>query len=120
MRRQYLIAALLMAAGPLFGGNDARGREEAEPATYCLYEIGRLPGLPPGEISLELVGINNRNQIVGWTGLAGMLIRLFGFLDAQQALELGREAAFRATQPRDKLDSRKKREAARKPGAGRV
>jgi probable HAF family extracellular repeat protein len=71
MRREYLIAALLMAAGPLFAGNDARGREDAEPATYCLYEIGRLPGLPPGEISLELVGINNRNQIVGWTGLAG-------------------------------------------------
>jgi hypothetical protein len=30
----------------------------------------------------------------GWTGLAGVLIHLFGFLDPQRVLEVGKMAAF--------------------------
>jgi len=72
MQRQLILAALMVMAAPVFAGNDERGREDSQAATYCVYDIGRLPGLPPGAISLDIAGINDRDQIVGWTGIAGV------------------------------------------------
>ncbi len=48
-----------------------RASGDFQPDAYCAYEIPRLPGLPPGETSLDLKAINNRNQVLGWTGLSG-------------------------------------------------
>jgi hypothetical protein len=31
----------------------------------------------------------------GWTGLVAKIIQLYGFLDPQRALEVGKEAGFR-------------------------
>src|SRR5688500_383469 len=61
MRRALLLAALLMVVAPVYAESDS----------YCVYDIGRLPTLPPGEISIDITGINERDQIVGWMSLAG-------------------------------------------------
>ena len=58
----------MVMAAPVFAGNDERGKEDPQAATYCVYDMGQLPGLSPGAISLDIAGINDRDQIVGWTG----------------------------------------------------
>lgn len=72
MRHQFFLAALMIAAVPVIADNGTQGKGEFKPATYCLYEIGRLPDLPPGETSFDIRAINKHDQIVGWTGLAGV------------------------------------------------
>ena len=73
MLRWNFIASLMIgtAISPVTvaGGNE--GRTSPAPTTYCAYDIGQLAGLPPGETYVSLGAINNRNQIVGWTGIAG-------------------------------------------------
>jgi hypothetical protein len=72
MRHQHFLAALMIVTVPVIAGNGTQGKSDFQPATYCVYDVGRLPGLPPGETSIDLRAINKRNQIVGWTGLAGV------------------------------------------------
>jgi probable HAF family extracellular repeat protein len=71
MRHPYFLAALLIVTGPVIAADGDQRRGELLPDAYCAYDIGRLPGLPAGEISLDVTAINNRDQIVGWTGAAG-------------------------------------------------
>ena len=74
MRHPYFLAALLIATSTATTTAIARdgsaGRGDFLPDAYCAYEIGRLPGLPAGEISVNVTAINNRNQIVGWIAIA--------------------------------------------------
>jgi probable HAF family extracellular repeat protein len=72
MRRPNFLAALMIVTAPLIAHDGDQTRNDFEPATYCVYEIPRLPGLPPGEISLDIPAINNRNQVVGWLDPSGV------------------------------------------------
>ncbi len=69
MRRQQVFATLMIVMTPVFAGAANQSKGDV-PATYCAYDIGQLPGLPPGETSLDVRAINNRNQIVGATAVA--------------------------------------------------
>ena len=71
MRRAQLLAVLTIATTPAFAGNDNHGKDD-QPATYCVFELGQLPGLPPGEVSLDVAGINERDQVVGSISVAGV------------------------------------------------
>jgi probable HAF family extracellular repeat protein len=62
----------MIVTAPVIAHDSDQSKGEFQPATYCVFEIGRLTELPPGEISLDVRAINNRNQIVGWTALAGV------------------------------------------------
>jgi len=65
MRSSLLLAASMITAVPVFGaGDDAR--IDSRRATYCLYQIDPLPGMPAGESSVEVRGINDRGQVTGW------------------------------------------------------
>ena len=72
MRHQHFLAALMVVTAPAIAGDGNHGKGDFQPATYCAYETPRLPELPPGEIALELMAVNNRNQVVGSTALAGV------------------------------------------------
>jgi len=72
MRLPHFLAALVILSAPAFAHDGGQGNGNFQAATYCVYEIPRLPGLPPGEISLDLRAINNRNQVVGWTNPVGI------------------------------------------------
>lgn len=72
MRHRHLLAALMIVTAPVIAGEGTVGKVDFQPATYCAYDIGQLPGLPPGERSFDIRAINKRNQIVGWTSLAGV------------------------------------------------
>lgn len=73
MLHRHFLASLIIGAAitPAFAGSDNERKHDPEPATYCVYDIGRLPGLPPGGTERAVRAINNRNQIVGWTALGG-------------------------------------------------
>jgi probable HAF family extracellular repeat protein len=71
MRHPHILAALVILSAPAIAHDGDQGNGNFQAATYCVYEIPRLPGLPPGEISLDLRAINNRDQVVGWTTPAG-------------------------------------------------
>ena len=65
MRLSHLLAVSMITAAPVFGaGDDAR--IDSRPATYCLYQIDPLPGMPAGESWVEVSGINDRGQVTGW------------------------------------------------------
>ena len=70
MRQQYFLLVLMMMTTSAIAADGNKSKGDL-PATYCAYDIGQLPGLPPGESSLEVRAINNRNQIVGVTSVAG-------------------------------------------------
>ena len=80
MRHQHFLAALVIVTAPVTAGNVNESKGDFQPATYCVYDIGRLPGLPPGETSLAVRAINKRNQIVGWTAIAGGSSQLHPFI----------------------------------------
>src|SRR6185436_15832206 len=71
MRRAQFLAVLTIATTPAFAGNDNHGKDD-QPGTYCVFELGQLPGLPPGEVSLDVAGINERDQIVGSISVVGV------------------------------------------------
>jgi len=64
MRGQLIFAALMIVTAPVIAAGGNKSKSDI-PATYCAYDIGQLPGMPPGETSLDVRAINNRNQIVG-------------------------------------------------------
>lgn len=73
MRQRHLLALLIIATAipTAFADSGSERKRDAEPATYCIYDLGRLPGLTPGQTEISVRAINNRNQIVGWTALSG-------------------------------------------------
>ena len=84
MRHQYFLAALMIVTAPAMAaeiaddGNLRKGN--SLPDAYCAYDIGQLPGLPPGETSVNVTAINNRNQIVGWIAIADGFSPLHAFI----------------------------------------
>jgi probable HAF family extracellular repeat protein len=64
MRFSYVFFASMMITAPAFA-------EDPRSETYCVFEIDRLPGMPPGDISLVVAGINQRDQITGWIATQG-------------------------------------------------
>ena len=70
MRQQYFLLVLMIMTASAVAADGTKSKGDL-PATYCAYDIGQLPGLPPGESSLDVRAINNRNQIVGFTSVAG-------------------------------------------------
>jgi probable HAF family extracellular repeat protein len=72
MRFSCLFFASMMVTAPVFAA-------DPRPDTYCVFEIDRLSGLPPGNISLVVAGINRRDQITGWIATQGDL-RVRGFI----------------------------------------
>lgn len=80
MRYQHFFAAFMFVAAPAIAGVVVNPGKGDPPATYCVHEIGQLAGLPPGERSLDVTAINNRNQIVGWTSISGGLNPLHAFI----------------------------------------
>lgn len=69
MLRRHFFATLLIVTAPVFADGGHHG-DEAQP-TYCAYELGRVPGLPAGAVSVEVTGINERDQIAGWMSVEG-------------------------------------------------
>jgi len=69
MRHPYFLAALIIVTSPVFAGDGNQRKGDQLPDAYCAYDIGRLPGLPAGEISVNVTAINNRNQVVGWIAI---------------------------------------------------
>ena len=69
MQGQLIFAALMIVTAPVIAAGGNKSKSDI-PATYCAYEIGQLPGMPPGDTSLDVRAINNRNQIVGWTAVS--------------------------------------------------
>jgi probable HAF family extracellular repeat protein len=65
MRFRHFFTASMLVTAPVIAAENDFARNDSRPATYCLYEIGRLPGLP-GDISVEVTGINERDQVTGW------------------------------------------------------
>jgi len=57
MRFTHFIAASIVVTAPVMAA-------DSRPATYCLYEIGHLRGLPAGDV--QVTGINDREQVTGW------------------------------------------------------
>lgn len=77
-QRMFLAAlgfgvALAFASGLTFAGASETKRPK-DPASYCVYDLGRMPGLPPGETYQDVRDINERDQIVGWQNVSGTLI----------------------------------------------
>src|SRR5262245_9298492 len=65
IRFSHLLAASMIIAVPAFGAGDDV-RNDSRPATYCLYQIDPLPGMPAAESWVEVSGINDRGQVTGW------------------------------------------------------
>ena len=84
MRHQYFLAALMIVtatATPMAMADDGNLRKgNSLPDAYCAYDIGQLPGLPPGEISVNVTAINNRNQLVGWIAIADGISPMHAFI----------------------------------------
>lgn len=70
MQSRHFFATLLIVGTPVFAGNGHPGNDNAP--TYCAYELGRLPGLPAGTMSLDVAGINEREQIIGTISVEGV------------------------------------------------
>jgi probable HAF family extracellular repeat protein len=102
-----LVAALVvsMTAAAALAGNDETANRL--PPSYCLYDLGRLPGVPPGETQLSVTGINNRNQVIGWMTISGGDTPLRGFVwDRANGLrELGQVPELPNTYPADINDA---------------
>jgi probable HAF family extracellular repeat protein len=60
-----IFAASMMVTAPVMAAESNVARDDSRAAAYCLFEIGRLPGLPAGEVSVEVAAINQRDQITG-------------------------------------------------------
>lgn len=73
MLHQHFLVALILATAtaPVTAGHDNESKRNFQPATYCVYDIGRLPDLPIGETFITVNAINNRNQIVGSISITG-------------------------------------------------
>ena len=63
MYKQFF-SLVLSAAVPLIAVA-ANAGNLGQPATYCVHDIGRLPGLPVAGTYVTPAAINDRNQIVG-------------------------------------------------------
>ena len=66
MRFHLVFAAPMIVTAPVMAAEADSARHDPRAATYCLYEIDRLPGLPAGDIAVEVTGINERDQVSGW------------------------------------------------------
>ena len=66
MRFHLFVAASMIATAPVMAAEADSARHDSRAATYCLYEIDRLPGLPAGDIAVEVTGINKRDEVSGW------------------------------------------------------
>lgn len=71
LHQQFLAALIITAAAPVIAGNSTESKSDLQPATYCVYDIGRLAQLPAGETFITMNAINKRNQIVGSISVAG-------------------------------------------------
>lgn len=73
MLHPHFLAVLILATAtaPVIAGNDNESKRDFQPATYCVYDLGRLPDLPVGETFVTVNAINNRNQIVGSISITG-------------------------------------------------
>lgn len=104
-----LVATLVvsMATSSALAGNDHETPSRQLPASYCLYDVGRLPGVPPGETQLSVTGINNRNQVIGWMTISGGSTPLRGFVwDRENGLrDLGQVPGLLNTYPADINDA---------------
>jgi probable HAF family extracellular repeat protein len=81
LNRKQTAAALIvsLATAPAVAANNETAQKHL-PASYCLYDIGHLPGLPAGERGIAATDINNRNEVIGWTTIMGGLTPLSGFI----------------------------------------
>ena len=72
MNFKHLISVLILAAATAtFAANNRDSKKNVVPATYCLYDLGRLPGLPTGETFLSVRAINKHDEVVGWIHVTG-------------------------------------------------
>lgn len=71
MLHRMFLAALSVGV-VLFPASGFAGAEQGpiEAASYCVYELGRLPGLPAGETYQGAPAINERDEIVGWQAVS--------------------------------------------------
>ena len=103
-----LVAALVIsmtAASALAGNNETAHRQQ--PASYWLYDLGRLPEMPPGETQFSVTGLNYRNQAIGWMTVSGGTTPLRGFVwDRTNGMrDLGHVPELASTYPADINDA---------------
>jgi probable HAF family extracellular repeat protein len=106
-KRLVAALALSMTTAAALAGNDNETANRQLPASYCLYDLGRLPGMPPGETVMSLTGLNNRNQAIGWITISGGSTPLRGFVwdFANGMRDLGRVPELPSTYPADINDA---------------
>jgi len=106
-KRLVVTLVISMTTASALAANDNETANPQLPASYCLYDLGRLPGVPPGETQLSVTGINNRNQVIGWMSISGGFTPLRGFVwDRQHGLrDLGQVPGLLNTYPADINDA---------------